>query len=173
METNKGRKTKDLVAPEAISEKAQDLVKQEDASIGIEASKVELGYDAGMGFADNIGKWLADVVRPKYPKYYITYVNRESVRQGFKGWKPLKVNFHKGTVEECDIDEAEKTTGNVLAWRDMRIQKKIRDDRMKLQKQRDQITQTDGTERQAEAFNAQVASLSGGMIRAKPLGFGD
>lgn len=76
---------------------------------------------------------VVQAIARKHPEMHMAWVSREHTNYKHLAWKMLK--FAAGATdvaETLEIDEAEKTTGNVLCWRPLKLQKhftKTEDDR--------------------------------------------
>lgn len=137
---------------------------------GIDAKTIELGNTQefiGYHKFDGLDKFIQRVVVPKHPDKFIAWVDREHVAQRFRGWQPLRLDYQKQDAEVVDMDSADKTQRNVLAWQDIRIHKAKEDEEARRRAISNRFVAQQGTKAQADEFNAQ--GLGGGDVFAEPL----
>lgn len=107
--------------------------------------------------------YLGAKVLPKYKDKYFSWVELVKVRQRFRGWTPLKVDYEKHTATPCTLDEADKTTGNVLCWMEMTMWNQLQlteDQRRKMIA--DEVAKDDPA-RHVDSLNAQFRGKLDGM----------
>ncbi len=101
---------------------AEKETPQKPQSDGVTGEKLELIRDSSF-----IGADMADVIRAiarKHPEKFIGQPYQEKVRFNHLGWKMLKIVDGGNDVEEVKtLEEAERTTKTVLAWRDIEVHK--------------------------------------------------
>lgn len=111
-------------------------------------------------------------VRPKHPDKHIARPSQEDARNSqHKGWELLKYIPSKQDVEVVkSMDEASTTRGgNVLCWRDKRIQEYIDQQEKVARDISNRKSNAESTTSQARGINDALAGLSGGKIKARPL----
>lgn len=135
-------------------------------------SAVELGKSREIFAAEGlrgVNLYLAHRVAPKYPDKRISWVNTKEVRQRYRGYVPLVVDYERDTLEEAKtLDEAEKTTGNTLCWIDRAAWESMQaPDRQLAARIRNEVT-SDSSEKQVAALREIVPTLDG--LSIEPLG---
>lgn len=110
--------------------------------------------------------------KDKYKNKHFAWVDREQASMSHNRWEYLKI-INDGTDVEVvkSRDEADRTTGNVLCWRDRKYQDivdaQIRERNIQSINRYRQLESSSG---QADNINQQLQQISGASgIRASPL----
>jgi hypothetical protein len=149
-----------------------------DETTFVEAKKVELGHDHELMSASmDRDVYLAKYIMPKNPTKYFAWVNKEEAKQTWRHWHMLFWDTSKNTVTVVDsLDKASTTHGNVLCWRDMKVQKAVEADWALKQKRANDFQRKESTRTQAEkvgeAFDGIKSryNLDQDALSVKPLG---
>lgn len=93
--------------------------------VGVEAGSIELTGGNYMNLTD-INDVIHQIIQPKHPNKKIKWVAKEVAKFRHLGWQYLKLVSGGGDVEEtADKEAADCTTGNILCWRDVAIERKF------------------------------------------------
>jgi hypothetical protein len=152
-----------------------------DAPTFVEAKKIELGTDREiMSATMDKDNYLAKFVVTKYPDKYVAWVDKEKAVQQWLGWKLLNWDTAKGTLREVtSMDEASKTHGNALCWRDINIQKSVENEWRQRQMRANDFQRKENSKTQAEKVSESFEgiksryNLDSDSLSVRPLGSGE
>ena len=126
---------------------------EEAAQTEVSAEDIELGESMEY-YGTNLDKAI-QMIQKKHLDKYIAWPNRKEAQFRHNRWKFLKLIKEGTDVQVCEsIDDADKTTDNVLAWRDRKIQDMFDAELRKKNIQSMRIQRMENSQTQAEKLNA-------------------
>jgi len=110
------------------------------------------------------------LIQKKHSDRHIAWVNQGDAKLRHNRWDPLKIVLGGSDVEVCDLKDAEKTTSNVLCWRDRKYQNMVDDDIRQKNLRSMAMQRMDATYKVAQDLTQAVGQKG---IKAVPLNDGD